>query len=220
MWKFKSLKGRDRWIFLLTIGAVLCILAFPAERFTQRSTASGRTTGTAASGTRSTNQSTNQSTATRGKSTFLSAGIPGISDTSGSTGSSDTSGTADISVSSRAACETTLEARVRSVLEHVEGIGTVDVMIVQEPADETATRTTGASLFGSISGDISGDISGGSGGSRAELEETVTGIRGIIISADGGGSPAIQAEISEAMEALFGLPPHKIKVMKRAGNAS
>ena len=29
MWKFKSLTGRDKWLFLLTIGVILCILAFP-----------------------------------------------------------------------------------------------------------------------------------------------------------------------------------------------
>ena len=37
----------------------------------------------------------------------------------------------------------------------------------------------------------------------------------IIISADGGGSSVVKAEISAAMEALFGLPSHKIKVLKR-----
>ena len=40
-------------------------------------------------------------------------------------------------------------------------------------------------------------------------------LSGIVISADGGGSTAVKAEISEAMEALFGLPAHKIKVLKR-----
>ena len=40
-------------------------------------------------------------------------------------------------------------------------------------------------------------------------------IEGIIISAQGGGSPTVKAEISSAMEALFNLPPHKIKVLKR-----
>ena len=40
-------------------------------------------------------------------------------------------------------------------------------------------------------------------------------IEGIIISAQGGGSPTVKAEISGAMEALFDLPPHKIKVLKR-----
>ena len=41
-------------------------------------------------------------------------------------------------------------------------------------------------------------------------------IADVVISAQGGGSAAVKAEISEAMEALFGLPAHKIKVLKRA----
>ena len=40
-------------------------------------------------------------------------------------------------------------------------------------------------------------------------------LSGIIISAEGGGSLSVKAEISAAMEALFGLPAHKIKVLKR-----
>ena len=40
-------------------------------------------------------------------------------------------------------------------------------------------------------------------------------LSGIIISAQGGGNPTVRAEISAAMEALFGLPAHKIKVLKR-----
>lgn len=36
MWKFKSLKGRDKWLFLLTIGIILCILAFPADRLARQ----------------------------------------------------------------------------------------------------------------------------------------------------------------------------------------
>ena len=41
-------------------------------------------------------------------------------------------------------------------------------------------------------------------------------ISGVVISVDGGGSAVIRSEISEAMEALLGLPANKIKVMKRA----
>ena len=40
-------------------------------------------------------------------------------------------------------------------------------------------------------------------------------IAGIIISASGGGNGSVQAEICGAMEALFGLPANKIKVLKR-----
>lgn len=32
MWKFKSWKGKDKYLFLLSVGVMLCILAFPAER--------------------------------------------------------------------------------------------------------------------------------------------------------------------------------------------
>ena len=45
-------------------------------------------------------------------------------------------------------------------------------------------------------------------------------LSGIIISADGGGSTVVKTEISEAMEALFGLPSHKIKVLKRVKKES
>ena len=46
-------------------------------------------------------------------------------------------------------------------------------------------------------------------------KEVYPEIAGIVISAYGGGNPSVQAEISEAMEALFGLPANKIKVLKR-----
>ena len=41
-------------------------------------------------------------------------------------------------------------------------------------------------------------------------------ISGVVVTADGGGSPTVQAEISAAVEALFDVPSHKIKVLKRA----
>ena len=59
-------------------------------------------------------------------------------------------------------------------------------------------------------------MEGGSGQNRPIVEKEICPeLSGIIISAQGGGSPKVKAEISEAMEALFGLPPHKIKVLKR-----
>ena len=45
-------------------------------------------------------------------------------------------------------------------------------------------------------------------------------VSGVVISADGGGSPIVQTEISQAMEALFGIPSHKIKVLKRVKKES
>ena len=83
--------------------------------------------------------------------------------------------------------EEEIELRVRSILSGVEGVGEVDVMVALKPAEQN-------SMF---------------------QEEDTQEVLGIIISADGGGSVVVKAEISEAMEALFGLPTHKIKVLKR-----
>ena len=66
--------------------------------------------------------------------------------------------------------------------------------------------------------DFQGALSGGGSGQGSVPfveKELRPEISGIVISATGGGSPTVKAEISAAMEALFGLPPHKIKVLKR-----
>ena len=83
--------------------------------------------------------------------------------------------------------EESLELRVRNLLQGVEGVGAVDVMV-------SVNGERKSSMF---------------------EEEPLQEVLGIIISADGGGSSVVKAEISEAMEALFGLPSHKIKVLKR-----
>ncbi|MBR5268045.1 MAG: hypothetical protein IKU20_07630 [Lachnospiraceae bacterium] len=80
-----------------------------------------------------------------------------------------------------------LELRIRNILRGVEGVGEVDVMV-------SLNGETSVSMFD---------------------EEPTQEVLGIMISADGGGSSVVRAEISEAMEALFGLPSHKIKVLKR-----
>lgn len=83
--------------------------------------------------------------------------------------------------------EEMIELRVQSILCGVEGVGEVEVMV-------SLSNDHVTSVF---------------------EEEPSQEVLGIIISADGGGSSVVKAEISEAMEALFGLPPHKIKVLKR-----
>lgn len=138
--------------------------------------------------------------------------------------------------------ETMLEDRVKEVLKRVEGVGTVDVLIVLKSSEERVYRTDGKT---SQSSTMEQDSSGGSREIREQEEEHTTvlfaggsslggmggngtegsgpllekelrpEISGIVISAQGGGSPTIKAEITEAMEALFDLPAHKIKVLKR-----
>ena len=124
-----------------------------------------------------------------------------------------------------------MEERIRKILKTVEGVGQVEVMVVLKTSEEKVLRvdqnqsssvtkeqdTNGG--IREISQSETGEttvMEGGSGQNRPIVEKEICPeLSGIIISAQGGGSPKVKAEISEAMEALFGLPPHKIKVLKR-----
>lgn len=84
-----------------------------------------------------------------------------------------------------------LEMRITEILRDVDGVGEVEVMVVLKASEE-------AKVYSGFS-------------EKSVYPE----LSGVVISADGGGSAVVKSEISEAMEALFGLPPHKIKVLKR-----
>lgn len=135
------------------------------------------------------------------------------------------------SVKSSNTYEEELEDRVREILSHVDGVGEVDVMVVLKSSEEKVVRVdksvstsvteekdgTGESRIIQQQEQAENTVMNGNGsGSGPVIEkELKPELSGIIISADGGGSAVIKAEISEAMEALFGLPSHKIKVLKR-----
>lgn len=197
MWQWKSWKGKDKWLFLAGIGAILCILAFPAEQLAGR------------------NESQTEERIDSGKNT---SGI--------STPASAAASEAESSY------EKQLEVRVREILKHVDGVGEVDVMIVLKSSAEkvihvdedevhSVTEETDSSGVGrkTENQELSRETVMMSSGSSSEpviQKELKPELSGIIISAAGGGSPTVRAEISEAMEALFGLPANKIKVLKRA----
>ena len=129
--------------------------------------------------------------------------------------------------------EKLLEERVKALLQNVDGVGKVDVMVVLKSSEEKVYRvdtntmdsqTEEADSQGGTRKSSSSQVeentlltggSSGQGGGPLVEKELKPELSGIVISAQGGGSPEIQAEISAAMEALFGLPAHKIKVLKR-----
>lgn len=188
MWKFKSWKGKDKWLFLLSMGVILCILAFPTEGLAPD----------------------NKAKAVRAETEVIPAAAPAKG--------SD-------------AYEAELENRVKELLKNVDGVGKVDVMILLKSTGEKVVRvdsdTSRAITEETDSGGGSRKVeneersestvlTSGSGNNTPIIEKEIRPeLSGIIISAAGGGSPKVQAEISAAMEALFGLPAHKIKVLKR-----
>ena len=127
--------------------------------------------------------------------------------------------------------EEELERRISELLSGVEGVGRAEVMVVLKSSEEkvihvdknSSVSTTEEKGEGGTSRIIKEEeisesaVMGNQSQSPIIEKELTPELSGIIISADGGGNAGVKAEISEAMEALLGLPVHKIKVLKRAG---
>ena len=241
--KISGLRGRmsrGNWIILLCVGLILMILAVPNESKTSQGEAGdGALMFMDDTGAGGGNGSGNGA---GGNGIGAGAGSIGASgnDSDGSGGNDERSGSSIESwslgggstsgPSASLSYEQQLEARVKEVLSQVEGVGEVDVMIILKSSSQKVYQTDGKS---SLSSTKEQDTAGGTRDIQQEEKESTTVIldgsqegpllemelypevAGIVISAQGGGTPAIQNEITEAMEALFGLPAHKIKVLKR-----
>lgn len=199
MLKFKSWPRKDKWLFVLTLGGILCILAFPVGN-------AGKSVGVFNSERATKGQIENS---VEGELENREASVAKV------TGS----------------YEEQLQERVKEVLKNVDGVGEVDVLIVLKSSAEKIIHTD-ADISDTLTDESDGNgllrksqgkersdttvLAGGSGENQPIIEkELYPELSGIVISATGGGNPKVQAEISVAMEALFGLPAHKIKVLKR-----
>ena len=127
-----------------------------------------------------------------------------------------------------------MERKLKDVLSKVSGVGEVEVMVtlrstsekvvekdeekesetVTEQDSQGGTRTTsrnsssGTTVFGE-------DGSGTSSGQEPYVTKELTPIvEGVVVIAQGGDEPVTVQNITEAVQALFNVDTHKIKVMK------
>lgn len=124
-----------------------------------------------------------------------------------------------------------LEVRLEKVLANVEGIGSVKVMITVKGSKELVPLKDGPYTQESmnevdgeggnrVSSKIDKDdstvlIDDGSGESMPYIiKEIEPEILGVLVTAEGGGNIQIKTEIIEAVQVLFNVPAHKVKVMK------
>ena len=190
-------KRNEKWLILLVLGLAILILYAPFGKKTSETGVwqSGERWAESGTGTNSGNragQDKNESSEERDSD--VETGLPG---------------TASKQDTNRL-YELRLEQRIRDVLKKVDGVGEVDVMLTLFSSSEGTRQQADESLRESTV------LAGSSGSGEPVVEkELAPEISGIVISAQGGGNASVQKEISEAMQALFGLPAHKIKVLKR-----
>lgn len=124
-----------------------------------------------------------------------------------------------------------MESRLTNVLSQVDGIGKVQVMITAKSTQEKVIlkdvpykKSTVKEQDGSGTTKESTEMTGEEGtvlekqqdGSENPYitKEIQPEIEGVIVIAQGAEEKRIQAEINDAVVALFSVPSHKIKVMK------
>ena len=126
------------------------------------------------------------------------------------------------------------EERLKSILEQMDGVGKIQVMIRAKASKEyvvekdltTNTNTvheTDAQGGTRQSNEMSKSESAlytkdGSGNDVPwVIKELEPEIEGVVVAAEGGGNENIASEITQAVQVLFDIPIHKIKVVKMKG---
>ena len=206
-WKINKdwVKGKEKWMLLLVCGLILLILSFPPGSKKDKEEEAGSPVG---------------------QGQLVPEAKEGDSDSQ--TAAGKISGTQE---DEERRYEKEMEQRVKDILKNVDGVGEVDVMLTLKSSkekvlhvDRDRSRSTteekdsaGGTRKSQTEEMKESSLTTGTSGTQEPVieKELQPEIEGIIISARGGGSAQVKAEISEAMEALFGLPAHKIKVLKR-----
>ncbi len=126
--------------------------------------------------------------------------------------------------------EADLELKLAALLSKIDGVGAVNVMITLEESEEIVFQTD-SSLESSVTEETDSDggqrtvnsnsysystvLSGdSSNGEPYVIKQIYPKVAGVVVIAEGAGSAGIQTQISEAVQALFDIPVHKIKVLK------
>ena len=128
---------------------------------------------------------------------------------------------------------TYLEDRLSRILSQIEGAGEVKVMItlkssaekvldkdtVTEEDSQGGTRQSSkaSKKENTVYASDSDSTTQGSG-SPYVSKELSPEIEGVVVIADGGGNAVVKENISSAVQALFDIEPHKIRIMKKQMN--
>ena len=115
-----------------------------------------------------------------------------------------------------------LERRLESALSQMSGAGDVTVMItlkssaaneaVSESDSQGGKRTTQNAEHGETT--VYSD--GGQTGEPYVSKELSPQIEGVVVIAEGGADSVVKQNITEAVQALFGIDTHKIRIMKKS----
>ena len=126
-----------------------------------------------------------------------------------------------------------LERRLENVLSQMEGTGKVTVMITLESSaekvvekdieadSETVTETDSQGGTRTTQNSTHGETTVYNGDNTQSQEPYISKelspqVEGVVVLAEGGDNAVVKQNITEAVQALFGIYTHKIRVMKKS----
>lgn len=108
--------------------------------------------------------------------------------------------------------ERELEERLRELLESMDGVGTARVMVVLKNSSERIVEKDIPYESEQESTVYETDDDGNK--TPYVVMTRLPEVEGVTVVAEGGGSSVVQKNVTEVIEALFGIDAHKIKVVK------
>ena len=110
------------------------------------------------------------------------------------------------------------EPELKALLEKVSGVGSVEVMItLEDDGEDIVLRDSTGEISSEADASRSSSSTSaveGSNGDPYVVRNVKPQIKGVVVACEGGGDPEVALKISEAVQALFGLPAHKIVVLE------
>lgn len=199
-WKIKF--TRDNFLIVILVGVLLLVIAWPVEE-------------------KDGNEKSNQ-----WDSKYDMIGLQSAAETDTVSIAGDKE--ADSSLASYAA---RLERSLEELLSTMEGVGKVRVMVTLKDAGEAVVeKDISKTRNGTTEVDSAGGSRNttnitdseetlyqngqGSGGSPYVKKVLAPQVEGVAVSAQGGGNAKTVQNITEAIQALFGIEAHKIKIVK------
>ena len=196
-------------IMAILIGVCILIISWPSDK------------STGISGNSGANGNSGSSYNNTGNSSGNNVGnYIGTENNSGSSGNnSDTTGSDSGTGSARAdAYIDNKEAELKALLEKVSGVGSVEVMItLEDDGEDIVLRDSSGEISSEADASRSSSSTSaveGSNGDPYVVRNVKPQIKGVVVACEGGGDPEVALKISEAVQALFGLPAHKIVVLE------
>ena len=104
-----------------------------------------------------------------------------------------------------------LEHKLEQVLGQMEGVGKVSVMVTVADQGEDIIEKDKTEHTSTVTNTDSGSMEMTT---EKESGEILPEIEGVLVVAEGGDSPRIVSDISDAVKALFQVEAHRIKVVK------